>query len=281
MSIQILPPLNVRKYYYIDSNGNRKGPVEAYRLPTLGIGRNSYVWAKGMKDWDIVDNVPDLYHVYVNVRLELGNNCIRGIEIPPFYAFTRKDEFTKLPKASFNSRKYHFSSYYHRYRICMNYGEYVPDDNICPACGKKEMDIRIADKYSYSNLRKCDNCSYESYSFSKCPKCDGEMTLVHPYLIGDFTSLGEHSPSILDCSEDEEIIEISETYLRFNASSDITKKIDARCNYYDWYVEDCPKWIRVSKDWDDCRFFNLTISSNLDKQDRSAAIEPTRGKKET
>lgn len=73
MSNHILPPLNVRKHYHIDSNGNRKGPVEAYKLPSLGIGRNSYVWTKGMKDWDIVDNVPNLYLVYVNVRPELGN----------------------------------------------------------------------------------------------------------------------------------------------------------------------------------------------------------------
>lgn len=56
---------NTRKYYFIDSDGRRKGPVEAYKLLALGVTKNSYVWSKGMKNWERVFNVPDLHHMFV------------------------------------------------------------------------------------------------------------------------------------------------------------------------------------------------------------------------
>ena len=54
----------MRMYYYIDSNMNRQGPVEAYRLPSLGVCFNNYVWTKGMKQWERAYHVPDLSTVF-------------------------------------------------------------------------------------------------------------------------------------------------------------------------------------------------------------------------
>lgn len=59
---------NSRKYYYIDSMGHRRGPVEAYKLPSLQIKSYDYVWTKGMREWSRVRNVPDLASVFFKKR---------------------------------------------------------------------------------------------------------------------------------------------------------------------------------------------------------------------
>ena len=56
--------VNTKKYYYIDSNRNRQGPIEAYRLPSFGVRADSYVWTKGMKQWEYAYNVPDLSTIF-------------------------------------------------------------------------------------------------------------------------------------------------------------------------------------------------------------------------
>ena len=61
--------VNMRKYYYIDSNMNRQGPIEAYRLPSLGVRANNYVWTKGMKQWEHAYNVPDLSTVFPSKKV--------------------------------------------------------------------------------------------------------------------------------------------------------------------------------------------------------------------
>lgn len=53
----------MRKYYYIDSNRNGQGPVEAYKLPSLGVTPNTYVWTKGMLNWDHAYNIPELREI--------------------------------------------------------------------------------------------------------------------------------------------------------------------------------------------------------------------------
>ena len=59
---------NVRKYYFIDSHSERRGPVEAYKLPSLQITPNNYVWTKGMREWRRVRDVPDLASVFTEKR---------------------------------------------------------------------------------------------------------------------------------------------------------------------------------------------------------------------
>lgn len=59
---------NARKYYYINSNGQRQGPVEAYKLPSLQITPNNYVWTKGMREWRRVRDVPGLASVFTEKR---------------------------------------------------------------------------------------------------------------------------------------------------------------------------------------------------------------------
>lgn len=176
-----------------------------------------------------------------------------------------------------SSRKYHFRNYYSRYRVCKNCGEYVPDSDVCPACGKKDMVMKIAERRSYSNLLRCNQCSYESYALYFCPKCGIRMEYVNPYII--YSSLDDHHfPDVADCSEDEEVLEVSEAYLHFNAFSNTTKRINVTCNYCDWHVQNRPKWMDVHQN-SEALFFSLTISPNYDRKERTAILEVICGEK--
>ena len=169
-------------------------------------------------------------------------------------------------------KKYHFRYYYRRYRICKKCEEYVPSADVCPARGHTEMIIKIADKYRYSNLRCCSKCHYESYAFYTCPKCGTEMELASPNLLGDFCSLNDFYPLVEECSEDEEILDVSESYLYFNAFSNITQKITITCNYCDWRVQKCPKWIEITRKEDDDTLY-ISILPNMSTEDRTTIIE--------
>ena len=69
-----------------------------------------------------------------------------------------------IGSALLSSKKYHFREYYGKFRVCDNCHEYVPDEEVCPSCGKNQMVVGVFEKYSFSNLRRCGNCSYTSYS---------------------------------------------------------------------------------------------------------------------
>lgn len=71
-----MPPVNLNKrlYFYIGSNNQKFGPVEAYKLPSLGVALNTYVWTDGMRDWDIAGNIRDLDSVFPRYRQESPSN---------------------------------------------------------------------------------------------------------------------------------------------------------------------------------------------------------------
>ena len=56
-------PINRRLYYYVNPQKQVCGPVEAHLLPFYGVNQESYVWAKGMRDWTQVSRVPELHFV--------------------------------------------------------------------------------------------------------------------------------------------------------------------------------------------------------------------------
>lgn len=66
-----------RKYYYIDSRGQKHGTVEPYNLPLLGVTLESYVWTKGMKDWTRVRNVAELIPIFAR-RNSLHQNVMEN-----------------------------------------------------------------------------------------------------------------------------------------------------------------------------------------------------------
>ena len=154
----------------------------------------------------------------------------------------------------------------------MNCGEYVPSDDLCPGCGKDEMKIIYGDKYLCANPRRCEKCAYESWKLEVCPKCGVEMELIHPYIWGDFAcDLGyNQSPRVQECSEDEEILEISDSFVYFSAIYQRSQKIFVTCNYVDWYIEKCPNWITKEKR---SNFIRFTALPNEEKEIRTAKIE--------
>ena len=55
--------INRRLYYYVNPQKQVCGPVEAHLLPFYGVNQESYVWAKGMRDWTQVSRVPELHFI--------------------------------------------------------------------------------------------------------------------------------------------------------------------------------------------------------------------------
>ena len=47
-------------YYYIDKEGNQKGPVSAGSLKANGVTDNTLVWKAGMEQWTQAKDVPEL-----------------------------------------------------------------------------------------------------------------------------------------------------------------------------------------------------------------------------
>lgn len=58
---------DTRKFYYINIEDTpHQGPVEAFLLPYKDVQIDSYVWTKGMKQWDFAGNVLDRRTLAVN-----------------------------------------------------------------------------------------------------------------------------------------------------------------------------------------------------------------------
>lgn len=80
------------KYYYIDSNKQKAGPLSVEELINLGIVRETPVWTEGMSNWTQAGIVPDFKEQFDKVPpyFEPGNgvnnNCqnFRPVAEPPF-----------------------------------------------------------------------------------------------------------------------------------------------------------------------------------------------------
>lgn len=49
---------DIRKFYFINRGSSTPvGPVEAFLLPYRNVSPHSYVWTKGMKDWELAGNI--------------------------------------------------------------------------------------------------------------------------------------------------------------------------------------------------------------------------------
>ncbi len=55
----------MKKYYYITSENEQRGPVDALMLASCGVNKNTMVWTEGMADWTPAGQVPDLAF-YIN-----------------------------------------------------------------------------------------------------------------------------------------------------------------------------------------------------------------------
>lgn len=57
--------------YYAFIDGEQKGPFELEELTHVGVRPSTYVWAKGMSDWQRADEVPDICRLF---RQHLANH---------------------------------------------------------------------------------------------------------------------------------------------------------------------------------------------------------------
>ncbi len=67
------------KSYFIIVNGNQSGPHAVSQLLQNGVQRDTLVWAEGMHDWVIAQNVPELQYLfpnqpYANQQQQVGYN---------------------------------------------------------------------------------------------------------------------------------------------------------------------------------------------------------------
>lgn len=55
-----------RMKYYAMIDGERRGPYELDRLAEAGVRPETYVWCKGMADWEKAEDVADICRMYRN-----------------------------------------------------------------------------------------------------------------------------------------------------------------------------------------------------------------------
>lgn len=48
------------KYYYVDGQGQRKGPFRVEQMQNLNLDPNTLVWANGMTDWVKASSISEL-----------------------------------------------------------------------------------------------------------------------------------------------------------------------------------------------------------------------------
>ena len=64
----------MRKYFYIDSHNQQRGPVDANQLPMMGVTSNTYVWTEGMRDWKMVSDIPKLSVLFPKQQMSQDNS---------------------------------------------------------------------------------------------------------------------------------------------------------------------------------------------------------------
>lgn len=58
--------------YYAMIDGRREGPFSLEQLPAAGVAPDTYVWCKGMDDWQKAGDLPDICRLFRNRLLDLG-----------------------------------------------------------------------------------------------------------------------------------------------------------------------------------------------------------------
>ena len=56
----------LRMKYYAMINGDQVGPLELEQLPDAGVRPSTYIWCKGMKDWEKAEEVADVCRLFRN-----------------------------------------------------------------------------------------------------------------------------------------------------------------------------------------------------------------------
>jgi hypothetical protein len=57
--------------YYAMIDGERRGPFELQQLVKVGVRPSTYVWCKGMADWEKAEDVADICRLYRNRIFDL------------------------------------------------------------------------------------------------------------------------------------------------------------------------------------------------------------------
>ena len=65
------------RYYYVDANRQKAGPVSTEDFKRLGINAKTFVWTKGMKSWTKVEDIPELIELF---EQELSQSATLPIE---------------------------------------------------------------------------------------------------------------------------------------------------------------------------------------------------------
>lgn len=57
--------------YFAIIDGEQRGPLELYQLAEAGVRPSTYVWCKGMDDWEKAEDVADICRLYRNRLYDL------------------------------------------------------------------------------------------------------------------------------------------------------------------------------------------------------------------
>lgn len=69
--------------YYAFIDGEEKGPFELDDLRNVGVRPSTYVWTKGMDDWQRADEVPEVCRLFRRHLSELMHPAAPAPEVPP------------------------------------------------------------------------------------------------------------------------------------------------------------------------------------------------------
>ena len=59
------------KYYYVDSTGQQKGPIDVEDFLEYGIKKHTLIWQSGMQDWTEAGKVPEVVSALYQSREEV------------------------------------------------------------------------------------------------------------------------------------------------------------------------------------------------------------------
>lgn len=92
--------------YFAMIDGQRVGPLSLEQLPEAGVFPDTYVWCKGMPDWQKAEDVADICRL---MRRRLAGRCDdNGYPPRPGHDSSVKD--TDLPEDASNNRNNFFAS---------------------------------------------------------------------------------------------------------------------------------------------------------------------------
>lgn len=159
------------RQYWINFNGEQKGPMSMEQIAQMGVDESAYVWHSGLSDWVKITAVPELKEMLENnsqkeqpeERTEQVAEVVEN-EVAP--ALPEKEEVPALPKKEVAPQ--------------------LPNNNVAPGMGyqSRYMPRQVAEHKEPQELPKCPptNMVWAIISTVFCCTPAGIVAIIFAYL---------------------------------------------------------------------------------------------------